>query len=136
MAYDYEALLKRGRAKIPEIAAKKDRLEIPQLQHTVIGMRTLIQNFKEVAEAMDRDPQHLLKFMSREMATAATLQESRAIFQGKFFPDTFNRLIQRYIESFVKCQVCHSPDTKIVKEKRLSFIVCKACGAKAAIKQL
>lgn len=136
MSYDYETLLSRARSQIPEVTSKRERLEIPRLYHTVIGMRTLIHNFKEVAGALDRDPQHLLKFLSGEMATAATMQESRAIFQGKFYADTFARLLQRYVEGFVACPICKRPDTKIVKEKRLSFLVCQACGAKSSIKQL
>jgi translation initiation factor 2 subunit 2 len=99
-------------------------------------MRTVIYNFKEVADALDRDPQHLLKFLTGEMATAATAQGSRVIFQGKFSEDTFQRLIQRYLENFVVCPVCKRPDTKIVKEKRLSFLVCQACGARSSVKQL
>jgi translation initiation factor 2 subunit 2 len=136
MSYDYETLLNKARSQIPEVTSKRERLEVPRLHHSVIGMRTIIHNFKEVADALDRDPQHLLKFLSGEMATAATMQESRAIFQGKFNTDTFGRLIQRYVESFVACPICKRPDTKIVKEKRLSFLVCQACGAKSSIKQL
>jgi translation initiation factor 2 subunit 2 len=136
MAYDYEALLKRARSQIPEVATKQERLEIPRLSHAVIGMRSIIFNFKEIADALERDPIHLLKYLSGEMATAATMQESRAIFQGKFRPDTFERLLQRYVESFVVCPICKRPDTRIVKERRLSFLVCEACGAKSSIKQL
>ena len=136
MEYDYESLLKRARSAIPEVALKQERLEIPRLSHSVIGMRTIIYNFKDVAGALDRDPQHVLKFLSGEMATAATMQESRAIFQGKFPHDTFQRLLQRYLQNFVVCPICKRPDTKIVKEKRLLFLVCRACGARSAIKQL
>jgi translation initiation factor 2 subunit 2 len=136
MAYGYDALLKRARSQIPEVATKQFRLDIPRPQHAVIGMRTIIFNFKSVAEAMERDPMHLLKFLSGEMATAATMQDPRAIFQGKFSADTFQRLIQRYIETFLTCPICKSPDTKIVREKRLSFLICDACGAKSSIKQL
>jgi len=136
MEYDYESLLKRARSSIPDVSSKRERLEVPRLNHSVIGMRTVIYNFKEIADALDREPQHLLKFLSGEMATAATIQESRAIFQGRFPRDTFERLLQRYVESFVVCQICKRPDTKIVKEKRLSFLICKACGARSSIKQL
>jgi translation initiation factor 2 subunit 2 len=136
MEYDYESLLKRARAQVPEVASKRERLEIPKLQYAKIGMRTVIFNFKEIADALDRDPQHLLKFLSREMATAATMQGNRVIFQGKFQEDTFGRLMQRYLETFVVCPVCKRPDTKVVKEKRLSFVVCQACGAKSSVKQL
>jgi translation initiation factor 2 subunit 2 len=136
LEYNYDELLKRARSQIPEVGVKSERLEIPRLQYARIGMRTVIYNFKEAAEALDRDPQHLLKFLTGDMATAATVQGSRVIFQGKFSEDTFVRLIQRYQESYVTCPICKRPDTKIVKEKRLSFLVCQACGAKSSIKQL
>jgi translation initiation factor 2 subunit 2 len=136
MQYDYEKLLKKAHSQIPEVVSKRERLELPRISHSVIGMRTIIHNFKEIAEALNRDPRHLLKFLTREMATAATMQESRVIFQGKFFRETFERLIQRYMEQFVICPVCKRPDTKIVKEKRLSFLVCEACGAKSSVRQL
>jgi translation initiation factor 2 subunit 2 len=136
MAYDYEELLKRARSQIPELTSKRERLELPRLHFSVVGVRTIIHNFMEIADALNREQLHLLKFLSREMATAATVQESRAIFQGRFRQDTFERLIQRYMENFVVCPVCKRPDTKIVKEKRLSFIICDACGAKSSVQQL
>ena len=136
LKYDYSELLKRAQAQVPEGTLKRERLEMPMLAVSMAGMRTTIANFREVADTLDRDPQHILKFLTREMATAATYHDGRAIFQGKFPRDTFERLLQRYMEAFVTCPVCKRPDTKIVKEKRLSFVVCNACGAKSSIKQL
>jgi translation initiation factor 2 subunit 2 len=136
MKYDYEALLKRARSQLPEITSKRERLEIPSLHYTVVGMRTIVHNFKEIAEILNRDPQHILKFLTGELATAAIMQESRVIFQGKFPKETIERLLQRYMETFVICPVCKRPDTKIVKEKRLSFLVCEACGAKSSVRHL
>jgi translation initiation factor 2 subunit 2 len=136
MTFNYDDLLKRACEQMPEVQAKKERLELPRIMIQTVGMRTIISNFKEIADALDRDPQHLLKFLTREMATAATFHDSRAIFQGKFRADSFERLLQRYLEGYVVCPVCKRPDTKLVKEKRLAFLVCNACGAKSSIKQL
>jgi len=136
MKYDYEELLKRARSQIPDVSSKHERRELPRLQFTVIGMRTIIRNFKEIADMLNREPQHILKYLTRELATAATMQESRVIFQGKFPQNTLERLLQRYMEVFVVCPVCKRPDTKIVKEKRLSFLLCEACGAKSSLPQL
>ena len=136
MTFNYDELLKRACAQMPEVSTKVERLELPRLFTNTVGMRTIISNFKEVADALDRDPQHVLKFLTREMATAATFHDSRAIFQGKFRSDSFERLIQRYLDSYVICPVCKRPDTRVIKEKRLSFLVCNACGAKSSIKQL
>jgi translation initiation factor 2 subunit 2 len=136
MTFNYDDLLKRASEQMPEVQAKKERLELPRIQIQTVGMRTTIANFKEIADSLDRDPQHVLKFLTREMATAATFHDSRAIFQGKFQRESFERLLQRYMEGYVVCPVCKRPDTKVVKEKRLTFLVCNACGAKSAIKQL
>jgi len=95
MKYNYDELLKRACSQMPEVSLKRERLELPRLFITTVGMRTIISK--------------------------------RA---------SFERLLQRYMESFVICPVCKRPDTKIVKEKRLSFLVCNACGAKSSIKQL
>jgi translation initiation factor 2 subunit 2 len=136
MKYNYDELLKRACSEMPQVSEKRERLELPRLYITNVGMRTIITNFKEVADVLNRHPQHILKFLTREMATAATFHDGRAIFQGRFRRDSFERLLQRYMESFVVCPVCKRPDTKVVKEKRLSFLVCNACGAKSSIKQL
>ena len=136
MKYDYDELLKRACSQMPEVSLKVERLELPRLFISTVGMRTIISNFKEVSDALDRNPQHIMKFLTREMATAATYHDGRAIFQGRFRQDSFNRLLQRYIESFVTCPVCKRPDTNVLKEKRLAFLICNACGAKSSVKQL
>jgi translation initiation factor 2 subunit 2 len=91
MNYEYDELLKRARDQVPEGTTKKERLELPRLFVSTVGMRTTISNFKEISDTLDRDPQHILKFLTREMATAATYHDGRAIFQGKFPRDTFER---------------------------------------------
>ena len=136
MTFNYDDLLKRACEHMPEVSAKRERLEMPRLLIQTVGMRTLIHNFKEIAASLDRDPMHVLKFLTREMATAATFHDSRAIFQGKFQRDSFERLLQRYLEGYVVCPVCKRPDTRIVREKRLAFLVCNACGARSSIKQI
>ncbi len=136
MSFNYDDLLKRACDQMPEVQTKRERLELPRIMIQTVGMRTVINNFKDISDSLDRDPQHLLKFLTREMATAATFHDNRAIFQGKFRVDSFERLLQRYMEGYVVCPVCKRPDTKLNREKRLAFLICNACGAKSAIKQL
>jgi len=136
MKADYEKLLKRAHSQLPPEVFEHKRFEIPRVRSGTVGMRTYIVNYKEIAEYLNRDPQHLLRYLSREIATAGTFDGARAIFQGKFSSDTLSRLIQRYAEEFVLCPICKRPDTKIVKEKRFSFLVCEACGAKSSIRAI
>jgi translation initiation factor 2 subunit 2 len=132
----YKELLERARKQLPSDVSEHKRFEVPRPRSHIVGMRTILPNFKEICEALNRDPRHVLKFFSREMATAATMQNNRAIFQGKFGYDTFERLIQRYINEFVVCPVCTRPDTKIVKDRRFLFLVCEACGARSSVSTL
>lgn len=136
MTFDYKELLKRARSQLPSDVFERKRFEIPRPRSVRIGMRTIVHNFKEICEAFNRDPQHLLRYLSREMATAGTMSGARAIFQGKFPQDTIERLVQHYAVAFVICPVCKRPDTKIVREKRLSFMICEACGAKSSVRSM
>ena len=133
---DYKELLKRARSQLPSEILEHKRFEIPRPRSFVTGMRTILANFKEICDVLNREPRHVLKFFSGEMATAATMQETRANFQGRFGRDTFERLIERYVKEFVVCPICKRPDTKIVKERRFLFLICEACGAKSSIRPM
>lgn len=136
MKSSYRELLKRAHSQLPPEVFEHKRFDVPNVRSGTIGMRTYIVNYKDIAAALNRDPQHLLRYLSREMATAGSMDGARAIFQGKFKTDTLNRLIQLYAEGFVICPVCRRPDTKIVKEKRFSFLSCEACGAKSSVRAI
>ena len=131
---NYKEMLKRARSQLPSEVLERKRFEIPKPRCFVTGMRTVLSNFKEICDALNREPRHVLKFLSGEMATAATIQRTRAVFQGRFGYDTFERLIKRYTSEFVVCPVCKRPDTKIVKERRFLFLICEACGAKSSLR--
>ena len=130
----YEELLERAYSHLPPTIFESKRFEVPRVRSTIFGMRTIIHNFKEIAETLNRPPQHLLKFLAKEMATAGVIDDERAIFQGKFENETLQHLVERYTKEYVICPICKRPDTKIVKEKRLWFLICEACGAKSSIR--
>ncbi len=136
--YEYEELLERARAKIPPEVFESTRFKIPKVLSFTEGNRTIIQNFKDINSTLNRKPEHLSKFLSRELATAGTIEETtgRIIFQGRFSESAMNTLIKRYTEMYVLCPECKKPDTKIKKEDRFFFLECEACGARASLKPL
>jgi translation initiation factor 2 subunit 2 len=134
MKTSYKEMLERARSQFPQQVSEHKRFEIPRIRSSTIGMRTVIHNFGEICNMLNREQDHLLKFLTREMATKAGLEGGRAIFQGKFPSDTIDRLIERYVNEFVVCPVCKRPDTKILKEKRFTFLKCDACGARSSIR--
>ena len=81
---DYDKLLDRAIDQLPQKVLETKRFNVPRAYSVIQGNRTIIQNFKEIAEALNRDSQHILKFLLRELGTAGNLEGSRAIMQGKF----------------------------------------------------
>jgi len=133
---DYEALLDRARGQLPREVSERKRFEVPRASVFNEGNRTTIRNFKEITERLNRDPQHLLRFLARELATAGTIEGTRAVFQGAFTEAAVNRLIERYVQTYVICRECGRPDTRIEKERRIHYLVCEACGARTSVKHL
>ncbi len=133
---NYERLLDRAREQVPPEVFESKRFEIPKSVIFVEGNRTILRNYRDIALALNRDPQHLMKFLTRELATAGVIEAQRAVFQGKFTSRTFDELILRYTKNYVLCSECGKPDTRIEKQDRFQFLVCEACGARASLKPL
>jgi translation initiation factor 2 subunit 2 len=129
----YEELLKRGLSKVPKKSEETDRFSVPKAKTQPDGARTIITNFLELADGLRRDPQHLLKYILKELATKGDLEKGRLTVIGRFTDDHINRKIDGYVKAFVICPECGKPDTKIVKEDRYHFLKCEACGARHSI---
>ncbi len=133
---DYDKLLDRAIDQLPQKVFETKRFSVPKAYSVIQGNRTIIQNFKDITEALNRDPQHVLKYLLRELGTAGNLEGSRAIMQGKFTHYLINERIDDYVKRFIMCHECNRPDTKIVREDRVFLLKCEACGAKAPLKTL
>jgi len=134
---EYVRLLDRAYSQLPRgVSTRSGRFEVPRPIVTIAGARTVVQNFKAICDAMNRNPELVLKFLSKELGTAALFDGRRAVFQGKFFEDTIENLIKTFIKEYVICPVCKRPDTHLVKEKRFLFLDCDACGARSSLRPI
>jgi translation initiation factor 2 subunit 2 len=132
---DYEKMLKRiEKNLIKHSKVTDDRFELPPVDVMWEGQKTYLRNFVEYPKIMRRDPSKVLQYLSKEFAVPAEKIGDTAMFIGKREPDDFTRLFKIYVTDYIECQTCKSPDTKIVKEKRISFLLCEACGAKSTVK--
>jgi len=128
---DYEQLLEKARKELPEDSLKTKRFDIPNVKGHIQGNRTIISNFLQIASILRREPEHILKFILKELATPGELKKSGAVIIGtKVSASRINEKVQQYAKEFVLCTECGKPDTKLIKEDRLIFIKCQACGAK------
>jgi translation initiation factor 2 subunit 2 len=134
---DYNSLLKRALERTPKTAVRSERWEIPKSTALKDGLKTIISNFYEIANSLRREPEHLLKFLLKELATSCDMKDGkRVVIWGNFSPDAINKKIELYVKEYVVCPECTKPDTKLVKEERLVFMVCEACGARHPVRKI
>ncbi len=136
---DYIKLLDHALSQLPTDVMKHDKFILPDMANQIFieGSKTLIKNFKALAEKAGRDPKHFMKFIVSEVGSAGTYDEQlgRAILSGvskKLILDT----IDKYVRDFVVCKTCGRPDTVLDKEGRQAVLRCKVCGSSRAIPKL
>jgi len=130
----YEELLNKTMEKLPKKQEMKDRFVVPEAAVEISGSRTILKNFAEISDNLRRDQQHLSKFLSKEMATSSSIQAGTLVFQGKIRREILQKKIEDYIKEFVYCKECREPDTRLVREGRVMFMICEACGAKHPVR--
>jgi|TARA_B100000959_G_scaffold270479_1_gene317455 translation initiation factor 2 subunit 2 len=136
MSVSYDDLLKRLRNGLgtSETTDSTERIELPPPQIYWQGRKTIFRNFSEYPRILRRNPDKILMYLAKELATAASLDGERAIFIGRKDKQSFAVLLKRYMVDRVVCPVCGRPDTHTEKVKRLLFLVCEACGARSSVK--
>lgn len=132
----YDELLLRAKEALEKGGKRGStiRLELPEPDVIWVGNKTIFRNYAEFPKLLRRDPNRLLMYLAKELATAASMDGERAIFIGRKDKESFSQLLQRYMRDAVICPVCGSPDTHLEKVKRLQFMVCEACGARSVAK--
>ena len=132
---EYESLLNRIQDKLGDSNNETtERFELPIVDVMWEGQKTFLRNFSEFPKILRRDPDKVLQYLSKEFAVPAERLGDKAMFVGRRAPDDFTRLFQIYVKDYLECPTCKSPDTKIHKENRISFLICEACGAKSTLK--
>jgi translation initiation factor 2 subunit 2 len=132
---DYEALLDRA-VNVLEKGKIESRLEVPPVISFIEGSKTKISNLSEIAKVLNREEEHILKYISKRLATPASRAGDKVVLKGVFSREQLNVILEQYMKEYVICPTCKRPDTKLVKEKDLLYLVCMACGSRTAVRKL
>jgi len=131
---EYEKLLEQAYKNIKPIEKNGERFEIPKVEGHIEGKKTTITNFMQIASYLRRKPEHLQKFLLKELAASGQIESGRLVLNIKIPSSKINQKIEQYVKEFVLCRECKKPDTELIKEDRLSFVHCLACGAKHSVR--
>lgn len=126
---DYESSLDRAMENVPDIATSDERLDLPDPAAQRDGAFTRLTNLGEIADELSREPDHIHRFIQRDLGTSGKLADGRGRYSGNFDADAFGAAVDRYVEEYVTCSECGLPDTRLVRENRTPMLRCDACGA-------
>jgi translation initiation factor 2 subunit 2 len=132
---DYEKLLNKAYEKVKRVETSKGRFEISKIQGHFSGKKTILTNFSQITSNLRRSPEHFQKYLLKELVVSGKKDGDRLVLNRKIIRERINKKIKDYVGEFVLCKECKKPDTEIVREGRLTFLHCLACGAKHPINQ-
>lgn len=133
----YLRLLDNVLAQVSRSAVRSgDRFLELRPQVVVSAKNTYVTNLGQLAKTLNRDPEHVSRFILKETGRAGTLEGERLAVQGTISSEEVRRLLDVYLKEFVRCPTCGGIDTRIVAEKRFRFLVCDACGARNPVRRI
>jgi|WetSurMetagenome_2_1015567.scaffolds.fasta_scaffold21883_6 translation initiation factor 2 subunit 2 len=131
---DYEKLLDEAYGKVKKSEGNGERFEIPRIEGHFEGKKTILTNFSQIVSYIRRNPEHFQKFLFRELAASGQKDGDRLVLNMNVPSAKINQKVEQYVKEFVLCGECGKPDTELLKEDRLTFIHCLACGAKHSVR--
>eukprot|EP00762_Andalucia_godoyi_P006850 ANDGO_00936.mRNA.2 Eukaryotic translation initiation factor 5 len=110
------------------------RYKMPVMKTQILsrgnGIKTWVVNVSDIAKALSRPPDYLIKFFGFELG-AQTKWEAAAqkgIVNGEHTLETLNGLLAQFISKFVTCAACKNPETNIFLRGDTVRLECVACG--------
>jgi translation initiation factor 2 subunit 2 len=100
------------------------------------GVRTVISNFGQIVACIRRAPEHVLKFLSKELASSCEVKGDRLILSRKLASKDVNEKIEKYVQRFVLCPKCKKPDTELEDAQGKAFLRCLACGERYEVHKI
>ena len=91
----YEQLLNEAYSKVKQIEGNGERFEIPKIEGHIEGKKTILTNFLQIASYMRRDPEHLQKFLLKELATSGQREGERLVLNNKIPSTKINSRIDQ-----------------------------------------
>lgn len=110
-----------------------ERFELKKPEGHFEGNKTIITNFSQIASCLRRDPEHIAKFLFKQLATPGDISGDRLILIKKMPSERVCEKIRLYADLYVICPNCKKPDTEMIQLNNQQFLKCMACGNKKLI---
>lgn len=101
------------------------------------GVKVVFSNLADVAFAIHRPPEALLKHLGVSRGAQATYdaKDNKFYIMGNHLPDEIQNCVFDFIEKFVLCRHCRNPETQVIPGRSVK-LRCGACGKDSSIDSL
>ncbi len=131
---NYEDLLNEAYENV-ENSCESERFEVLKVKGHHEGVRTVISNFGQVVGCLRRSPEHVMKFLGKELASLVEMKGDGLILSRRLSSKEINDKIEKYVKCFVLCPKCGKPDTELEVGAKV-FLRCLACGIKQEVHKI
>lgn len=132
---DYFEALEKAYKEIKPIE-KVSRFEVPEVKGFIEGNKTIITNFSQIVDYLKRDNKHMAKYLAKELAVSFIIDSQRLILNRKIKIEKIKEKVNSYVRDYVICRQCGKPDTHLIKQDKIQFLHCWACGARYPIPKI
>lgn len=101
---------------------KMNKLNVIKRKNT-----TVIDNLKDVAKDVERDPQLLIDYFKKRFSVAFIYKNNILSTTSNLSYDDFYTALREFIEYLVLCEKCHLPETNISIGKIVE-LKCRSCA--------
>ncbi|KAF6261490.1 eukaryotic translation initiation factor 5 [Scenedesmus sp. NREL 46B-D3] len=110
------------RYKMPKLIAK--------IEGRGNGIKTNVVNNVDIAKALERPPEYILKFYGCELGAQTNYDKNTgtSIVNGAHDQKKLSELLEAFIKKYVQCYSCGNPETMMKIKKEFIYLKCKACG--------
>jgi translation initiation factor 5 len=110
------------RYKMPKLIAK--------IEGRGNGIKTNVVNNVDIAKALERPPEYILKFYGCELGAQTNFDKSTgtSIVNGAHDNKVLCEKLEMFIKKYVQCYDCGNPETIVKIKKEFIYLKCKACG--------
>jgi translation initiation factor 2 subunit 2 len=133
---NYEELLNEAYENVEVNEECGDRFEVIKVKGHHEGTKTVISNFAQIVTCIRRTPEHLLKFLGKELASQGEISGDRLILSRKLASKDVNEKIEKYVKEYVVCPKCGKPDSELNDDGGKTFMHCLACGEKREVHKI
>jgi translation initiation factor 2 subunit 2 len=131
---NYDDQLERAMSEKSSEGVVGDRFQVPEPEVRTEGNVTVYENFRATYDRLAREPRHLTSFLQSTLGTSAEIDEAgRARFTGSFRRERIADALAEYVATYVRCDECGSPDTRLVSGDGTTLLRCDACGVTSPV---